>query len=90
MSKQGQISPQRYNAVLGVYCLICSPTRADDTSSTGQQHMANSNSVGGYDSLQSTSSMVDNELSVALRGMAVEDEYNVSPQNGPYRQVSQP
>lgn len=52
--------------------------------------MANSSPVGGYESLQSGSSLVDNELAVAMRGMAVEDEYNVSPQNGPYRQGAQP
>ncbi len=51
--------------------------------------MANSSPVGGYESLQSGSSLVDNELAVAMRGMAVEDEYNVSPQNGPYRQGAQ-
>ncbi|KAI0831402.1 hypothetical protein BC628DRAFT_760795 [Trametes gibbosa] len=70
MSKQGQISPQRYNAILG------------------QQHMPGSSPVGGYESLQSTSSIVDNELTVALRGMAVEEEYGSSPQNAPYRQGS--
>ncbi|KAI0362218.1 hypothetical protein OH77DRAFT_1416440 [Trametes cingulata] len=52
--------------------------------------MANTSPVGTYESLQSTSSLVDNELSVALRGMAVEDEYGVSPQQMTYRQGSQP
>ncbi|KAI0950570.1 hypothetical protein AcV7_008993 [Taiwanofungus camphoratus] len=70
--KQGQFSPQRYDAGLG------------------QQPLLQNNSpVGGYDSLQA-SSIVDNELSIALRGMAVEDEYNMSQQHQSYRQQMVP
>ncbi|PIL24085.1 hypothetical protein GSI_13836 [Ganoderma sinense ZZ0214-1] len=47
-----------------------------------------SSSVANYDSLQ-TSTQVDTELSAALRGMAVEDEYAHSQQSS-YRQGSQP
>ena len=51
----------------------------------------NASPVGSYDALQSSSSLVDTELSVALRGMAVEDEYGASQQqNSAFRQGSQP
>ena len=48
----------------------------------------NTSPVGTYDSLQS-SSLVDSDLSVALRGMAVEEEYGLAQQSGAYRQGSQ-
>ncbi|OSC99054.1 hypothetical protein PYCCODRAFT_882986 [Trametes coccinea BRFM310] len=57
--------------------------------SLGQPHMVNSSPSATYDSLQSTSSLVENELSVALRGMAVEEDYGVSASNMAYRQGSQ-
>ncbi|RDX56662.1 ARM repeat-containing protein [Lentinus brumalis] len=63
------------------------------TKPASQQYNAvlghNASPVGNYDSLQS-SSLVDTDLSVALRGMAVEDEYGLSQQNAAYRQGSQP
>ena len=49
----------------------------------------NASPVATYDSLQ-TSALVDTDLSVALRGMAVEDEYSLSQQHNAYRQGPQP
>ncbi|OBZ75114.1 Pumilio 2 [Grifola frondosa] len=60
-----------------------SPQRYDSV--LGQQPLMPAGSPGTYESLQ-TASMVDNDLSMALRGMAVEDEYSISQQNAAYRQ----
>ncbi|KII88482.1 hypothetical protein PLICRDRAFT_110391 [Plicaturopsis crispa FD-325 SS-3] len=82
-SKAAQYSPQRYDTGLGKdasrYSASTSPSKPGAYNSfPGQQ-------TGGYDSLQ-TSSVVDNELALGLRGMAVEDDYGVGQQNGQYRQ----
>ncbi|KAI0807482.1 hypothetical protein C8Q74DRAFT_66524 [Fomes fomentarius] len=63
------------------------PATATGVSKQGQQYNAvlgqNASPVANYDSLQSAS-LVDSDLSAALRGMAVEEEYQG------YRQGSQP
>lgn len=56
----------------------------------GQQPLLQNNSPrGAYDSVQN--SAIDNELSMAMRGMAVEDDYSLAQQAQSYRQqTSQP
>lgn len=80
-SKNGQISPQRYeNGALkdspaSRYPAI-SPTKPPYNSYGGPQTgLHGPHSVGGYDAMP-TSALVENELSLALRGMAVEDDYS--------------
>ena len=83
VTKSGQIPSQQYNAVLGELTFWRSVHHLLTLSRLAGQ---NASPVGNYDSLQSTS-LVDSDLSVALRGMAVEEDYGL--QNGAYRQGSQ-
>ncbi|KAF8654193.1 hypothetical protein AX16_003722 [Volvariella volvacea WC 439] len=75
-SKNGQFSPQRYDGALGKdpsSRYPSSPTRAFGSSPfSGQQNGIQ----GSYDTLQ-TSNTVNDDLTLALRGMAVEDDYSV-------------
>ncbi|KAH7926330.1 hypothetical protein BV22DRAFT_368002 [Leucogyrophana mollusca] len=84
-AKPGQFSPQRFDNGLGKDAsgpnrYPASPTGPGTFGSTGFGHQN-----GGFDSMQ-VSSMVDNELSLGLRGMAVEDDHH-GPQ---YRQPTAP
>ncbi|EGO21475.1 hypothetical protein SERLADRAFT_473870, partial [Serpula lacrymans var. lacrymans S7.9] len=82
----GQFSPQRFDnniskdsSVPNRYSTTTSPTKPVVY---GSAAFANQN--GNYDSLQA-SSIAENELSMSLRGMAVEDDY-VNGQASQYRQ----
>lgn len=88
-SKNGQFSPQRYDNTLGKdtnrYPSSTSPSRP-----FGSGPFPGQNGIQGvtpnYDNLQTPSNLVNEDLSLALRGMAVEDDYSaqgkVPPQNG--------
>lgn len=91
MSKANQYSPQRYeHSVQSTPSRYSShsPTRTTYTTNTSpfssQQPLMppSSGSPSGYESSQA-SSIVDHDLSLAFRGMAVEDEYGSGQ---PYRQ----
>ncbi|KDQ60803.1 hypothetical protein JAAARDRAFT_708937 [Jaapia argillacea MUCL 33604] len=99
LAKAGQFSPQRFDSSLGMdpnatsrYSSTMSPSKQGGYNSnsspfSGQQPMLHGSTSGpSYDSNQ-TSSMVENELSMALRGMAVEDDYGVA-QHAQYRQAN--
>ncbi|TFK76422.1 hypothetical protein BDN72DRAFT_235259 [Pluteus cervinus] len=83
--KNGQFSPQRYDSSLGKdatrYPASASPTRPFGsvpfaTQQNGIQGAAN------YESLQN-STAVNEDLSLALRGMAVEDDYSAQQSRPP-------
>ncbi|KAL4067647.1 hypothetical protein J3A83DRAFT_4097127 [Scleroderma citrinum] len=81
-AKTGQFSPQRFDHGLGKDGRY-SATSPSHPGAYGSARFPGQN--GGFDSIQ-VSSMVDNELSLGLRGMAVEDDQV----NGQYRQQHPP
>ncbi|KAA1471146.1 hypothetical protein DENSPDRAFT_758500, partial [Dentipellis sp. KUC8613] len=95
VGKTGQFSPQRFDNSLNKdpapsqrYAPAASPQPSGFGSSSSpfanQQVLQNTNM--GYDTMQ-TSNVVENELAMGLRGMAVEDDsYGVPQQGSPYRQ----
>ncbi|KAG1715699.1 hypothetical protein ID866_1462 [Astraeus odoratus] len=78
-AKSGQFSPQRFDHGLGKDGRYSSASPSHP-GAYGPSRFPGQN--GGFDSVQ-VSSMVDNELSLGLRGMAVEDDQV----NGQYRQA---
>jgi hypothetical protein len=104
-TKRPQFSPQRYNET---FVRDAHPSRYSVTSPTGPTGFGNGAYLGHpsglplsptYDSLQ-TSSVIDNDLSLAIRGMVVEDEYSAGrpqinssqsmPAHGPNPQMRLP
>ncbi|THH16351.1 hypothetical protein EW146_g4279 [Bondarzewia mesenterica] len=95
VSKPAQYSPQRFETGTNKetntparYASAASPPKPGGFSMSspfsGQQALQNPNTAG-YDAMP-TSSIVENELSLGIRGMAVEDDYGVAQQGSPYRQ----
>lgn len=81
-AKAGQFSPQRFDNTLGKETGV-SNRYAASSNASGYGSSAFGGQNGGFDSLQ-VSSVVENELSMSLRGMAVEDDHV----NGQYRHQS--
>jgi hypothetical protein len=80
-AKAGQFSPQRFDNALGKETGVSNRYAASNTSGYGSSTFGGQN--GGFDSMQ-VSSVVENELSMGLRGMAVEDDHA----SGQYRHQS--
>ncbi|PSR74147.1 hypothetical protein PHLCEN_2v10103 [Hermanssonia centrifuga] len=89
LPKANQYSPQRYDSTASntpSRYSAASPTRAPYGSSnspfSAQQPLVHSNHAPSYDPAQAPST-IDHDLSAAMRGMAVEDEFSA---NQAYRQ----
>lgn len=81
-AKAGQFSPQRFDNALGKETGVSNRYAASsNTSGYGSSAFGGQN--GGFDTMQ-VSSVVENELSMGLRGMAVEDDHV----SGQYRHQS--
>ncbi|KZT26448.1 hypothetical protein NEOLEDRAFT_1196393 [Neolentinus lepideus HHB14362 ss-1] len=96
LSKAGQYSPQRFEGNLSKestvaprYSIAVSPSKATSFNSSpstfaGQQSgLSTSASGAGYEASQAPAT-VETDLSLALRGMTVEDDYGMSHANGQY------
>ncbi|KAG2037287.1 hypothetical protein BDR03DRAFT_864266 [Suillus americanus] len=81
-AKPGQFSPQRFDNALGKETGV-SNRYAASSNASGYGSSAFGGQNGGFDSMQ-VSSVVENELSMGLRGMAVEDDHV----SGQYRHQS--
>jgi hypothetical protein len=93
-TKGGQFSPQRFdngvakdsNTSRYPPSVPSNPTGFSAGSYAAQQQSSGLTASGTASGYDASSKIVENELVVALRGMAVEDEYTVGQQNGQHRQ----
>lgn len=74
-SKKGRFSPQRYDGTLGKDSNSSRYASATSPTAFGTSNYSAQPSAPGFDSMQSASSVDD--LSISLRGMAVEDDFTV-------------
>ncbi|KAF8636458.1 hypothetical protein AX17_003274 [Amanita inopinata Kibby_2008] len=92
-SKNGRFSPQRYDSLgkdtSNARFSSASPTRTYNGYSSQQSALHGATTAANFDTLQSTPA-VNDDLSLALRGMVVEDEFNIQNRQQPSQTASMP